>query len=100
MAEFTDLAGLAACPCCGLIQTLDGVPAGYRARCGRCHTRLRGAAGRLRRRHVTAALALAALFIYPVVFGYTSRNRLTTKGMPGGRILHSTSTDIKMMPNA
>ena len=58
---------LAACPCCGLIQQLPGpTPATATLRCGRCHTRLRRSAAKWARRRATAALALAALLLYPV----------------------------------
>jgi paraquat-inducible protein A len=59
-------APLAACPCCGLIQQVPAVAKGQRLSCGRCHTRLGHPAGRRRATERTAALALAALFIYPV----------------------------------
>lgn len=58
-------APLAACPCCGLVQQLPAPPPGRVLRCARCHTRL-GHRGRLRSNRRTAALALAALALYPV----------------------------------
>lgn len=56
-------APLAACPCCGLVLTVPEHGPGERLRCPRCHTRL---AGRRRGATRTAALALGALFLYPV----------------------------------
>ena len=57
---------LAACPCCGLIQAVGALRPGFRARCGRCRTTLRRARGRWRRHRYVAALALAALLLFPV----------------------------------
>lgn len=54
---------LAACPCCGLVLTLPDHGPGERLRCPRCHTRL---AGRRKSSVRTAALAMAALCLYPV----------------------------------
>ena len=56
---------LAACSCCGLIQHIPTAPAGRPVRCARCHTRV-GRGGRRRSNRRTAALALAALALYPV----------------------------------
>ncbi len=57
---------LAACSCCGLIQKVGPLPAGFRVRCGRCRTTLRRSAGRWRRHQNVAALALSALLLFPV----------------------------------
>ena len=58
-----------ACPCCGLAQTVPPVPPRMRACCGRCGTRLvkRSVIARSNRR--TAALATAALVLYPFGVG-------------------------------
>ena len=57
---------LRSCPHCGLIQTVPPVPAGMRARCARCEGGLRTAvrlgAGNSR----AAAIATAALILYPL----------------------------------
>lgn len=57
---------LLTCPCCGLAQTLPAVPRGQRACCVRCATTLRSPASRLRVRSRTAAVATAALILYPL----------------------------------
>jgi paraquat-inducible protein A len=56
---------LGSCHCCGLIQTLPAVPAGYSAVCHRCGSALRSNPLRQGRNRLTAALALAALAFYP-----------------------------------
>jgi paraquat-inducible protein A len=66
MEDPADGRRLTACPCCGRIQAVSPLPAGYRSRCLRCHTTLRRADGRPRRHQRTAALALGALLVYPV----------------------------------
>jgi paraquat-inducible protein A len=50
------------CPTCGQVQELDEVPAGQAAHCARCGTVL--LRGGLNVRSRTAALSLAALFLY------------------------------------
>ncbi len=57
------LAHLAACSCCGLVQSVASVPRGSRARCARCRTPLHVRSHR-RSHQTTAALALAALLLY------------------------------------
>jgi len=56
---------LAACPSCGLVQQLPEVPDGYRAVCDRCDTILMKSGERWRSGRATAALAAAALILYP-----------------------------------
>lgn len=61
----TSCNALMGCPCCGLVQQIPAFSTAQRARCKRCHTTLR------RHRHSRgntwcAALALAALIIYPL----------------------------------
>lgn len=55
---------LCGCPCCGLVQRLPPPAPGRRAVCARCAhaVGVRPGGGR----HLTAAIALAALVIYPV----------------------------------
>lgn len=55
-----------ACPCCGLAQRVPAVPPGLRACCRRCGTSLFRRAATLRGNHLTAALASAALVLYPL----------------------------------
>ncbi len=57
---------LAACSCCGLVQQLPLATGRQRLRCVRCHTPFRSPGARLASRQRTAALALAALLLYPV----------------------------------
>ena len=52
-----------ACNVCGLVQRVEGLAPGYQARCARCESTLREA-HRAESRIVTAALSLAALFLY------------------------------------
>lgn len=54
-----------ACPCCGLAQRIPAVPPGMRACCVRCGTPLQRRAY-LRSNSLTAAVALAALILYPL----------------------------------
>lgn len=54
------------CPCCGLVQVVPEVPAGMRARCGRCGTTFRERGAMLRGNTWTAAIALTALILYPM----------------------------------
>lgn len=65
-SETTGADQLGACACCGLVQHVPVAPRGMRVRCARCHSALRrrGSAARSNRR--TAAVALAALIIYPL----------------------------------
>ncbi len=64
-AVASDAQTLRACPCCGLVQRLPAVPAGMRACCGRCETILRRRPADAQSNRGTAALALAALILYP-----------------------------------
>ncbi len=58
---------LRACGCCGLVQHVGVVPAGFVARCARCHdVVLHGGRGATKTIARTAALALAALILYPL----------------------------------
>ena len=55
-----------ACARCGLVQSIPEMPPqGMQAACARCGLRLR-AASSARRNQVTAAIALAALILYPI----------------------------------
>ena len=54
------------CPCCGLGQTVPPVPPGMRACCARCGTSLHKRSTILRSNSRTAAIALAALVLYPL----------------------------------
>jgi len=58
-------ASLATCHCCGLVQSVPPLPPRSRACCARCATRLRRGAGH-RSSSRTAALAIAALILYPL----------------------------------
>jgi paraquat-inducible protein A len=55
-----------ACPCCGLAQRIPPVPPRWRACCTRCGTTLLRQSAILRSRGRTAAIALAALVLYPL----------------------------------
>lgn len=68
-ADADDAASLRACPCCGLIQRAVDTPPGWQLRCARCATRLHDDRGSAAHRHRTAALALAALVLYPPAVG-------------------------------
>jgi len=57
---------LGTCSCCGLVQFVPGIPRGMRARCARCRTALRRHSALVRSNSRTAAVALAALIIYPL----------------------------------
>jgi uncharacterized paraquat-inducible protein A len=57
---------LQTCPCCGLAQTIREVPEGMRACCGCCGSTLLSAARRWRSNSRTAAVAAAALILYPL----------------------------------
>ncbi len=63
MAELST--SLRACPCCGLVQRVGAVPRGMLARCGRCGTSLIRRSVIARSNSRTAAIALAALILYP-----------------------------------
>lgn len=67
--EASEGASLRACPCCGLIQRAVDAPRGWQLRCARCATRLHDDRGSTAHRHRTAALALAALVLYPPAVG-------------------------------
>lgn len=53
------------CPCCGLAQWSPVLAPGQRARCARCRTVIHAPTDRLRSGSRTAAIALAALILYP-----------------------------------
>lgn len=53
------------CPCCGLAQWSPVLSPGQRARCARCRTVIHAPTDRLRSGSRTAAIALAALILYP-----------------------------------
>ncbi|MCZ6816782.1 MAG: paraquat-inducible protein A [Planctomycetota bacterium] len=55
-----------ACPCCGLAQRLPKVPPRMRACCVRCNTGLHKRSTIIRGNSRAAAIALAALILYPV----------------------------------
>jgi len=57
------------CPCCGLAQRVPVVPAGNRACCPRCGLTLKGSRRRMRGASRTAAIAAAALILYPLAIG-------------------------------
>lgn len=57
---------LVACPCCGLTQALPELARGTRACCRRCDTTLRSATRLRRGNSRTAAVACAALILYPL----------------------------------
>ncbi len=88
------------CPCCGLVQTLPSVPRGMRACCVRCATTLHRPATRIRGNSRAAAIALAALILYPVAvmlpmlrierFGHTHESSIiegTISLLSGGHVL-------------
>ncbi len=56
------MSDIIACEVCGLVQTIAPLSPGSRSRCARCDSTLR--AGRPNSRIITAALSLAALFLY------------------------------------
>ena len=55
-----------ACPCCGLAQLVPDIPPRMRACCVRCNTSLHKRSTILRGNNRTAAIALAALILYPM----------------------------------
>ena len=65
----TSDARIRACHCCGLAQLVPPVPPRHHARCVRCGTGLVHASRVARSNSRTAALALAALLLYPVAVG-------------------------------
>ncbi|MCP3904925.1 MAG: paraquat-inducible protein A [Planctomycetes bacterium] len=70
MTSTTDIpATVRACPCCGLAQHVPAVPAGMRACCARCETSLVKRSVIARSNSRTAAVALAALILYPFAVG-------------------------------
>lgn len=64
-----NVAKLATCPCCGMIQSVPRLSARQKATCARCHTCVRRGGGLGKSNSRTAALATAALIIYPVAVG-------------------------------
>ena len=64
-----NVAKLATCPCCGMIQNVPDLAPGQKATCARCHTCVRRARGLGKSNSRTAALATAALIIYPIAVG-------------------------------
>lgn len=54
------------CSCCGLAQTLPPIPPRMKAACSRCGTALHRPGASLRSNNRTAAVALAALILYPL----------------------------------
>lgn len=60
---------LLACACCGLVQQAPPRRRDERLRCARCLSRLSGPLARRRRNDRVAALALAALLLYPLAIG-------------------------------
>ena len=57
---------LVSCPHCGLVQTVPLTPLGMRACCPRCEATIRGRTRRARANSRTAAIATAALILYPL----------------------------------
>ena len=55
-----------ACTCCGLVQRIPPVPPRMRATCGRCGSSLLRRTAVFRSNARTAAIALAALILYPL----------------------------------
>lgn len=55
-----------ACPCCGLVQQLPVAQAGSSPRCLRCDSRFHSRFAALRSNSRTAAVATAALILYPL----------------------------------
>lgn len=53
------------CTCCGLVQMVPEVPSGMVARCPRCNTSVHRRSVVLRSAGRTAAVAMAALILYP-----------------------------------
>lgn len=57
------------CPCCGLAHTVPAIPRGMRACCVRCSTTLHKRSTLVRSNARTAAIATAALILYPIAVG-------------------------------
>ena len=53
------------CPCCGLRQVVPHIPPQHRAYCSRCSSALHSRIAAYRSNRRTAAIALAALILYP-----------------------------------
>lgn len=66
MVPESSAARLKACHCCGLVQSVGPVPAGHRAVCVRCRATLARPGRSRRSNRVTAALATAALILWPL----------------------------------
>ena len=70
MSQSSSLEGTSArlqtCPCCGLAQRVPRPPDGMLARCPRCHTTLRLRLARRPGNGGAAAVAVAALILYPL----------------------------------
>lgn len=64
-----NVAKLATCSCCGMIQSVPQLAPQQKAVCARCHTCVRRAGGIGKSNSRTAALATAALILYPVAVG-------------------------------
>ena len=77
-----------ACPHCGLVQTIPPLNKGDAAFCARCESRLLRRSSMLRSNSRTAAIALAALILYPLAialpilrieqFGHDSSSSILT----------------------
>lgn len=63
------VAAVRMCPCCGMAQSVPVIPPRMRACCVRCDTALRKRSAIVRGNQRTAALALAALILYPFAAG-------------------------------
>lgn len=61
-----DTRALCTCACCGLVQWVPPAPAGMKTSCRRCGTGVTRPSSARRGNAVTAALALAALVLYPL----------------------------------
>jgi paraquat-inducible protein A len=64
--SMTTASSIRTCPCCGLAQTLPNIPPRMKAECSRCGTALHRPGASLRSNNRTAAVALAALVLYPI----------------------------------
>lgn len=65
----TNTSTIQTCSCCGLAQMVPAVPPGMRACCPRCGATLPKAVSAGRSTSRTAALAVAALVLYPLAVG-------------------------------
>ncbi|MCK4871467.1 MAG: paraquat-inducible protein A [Phycisphaerales bacterium] len=63
--EHVSCSALQTCPCCGLAQTVPSIPPRTKACCARCGTKLISRSAHVRSSSRTAAIAAAALIIYP-----------------------------------